>query len=100
FVLVGDPAPEQVADVRSERVDFALLAVEGQGEEAALGDPVVRVEAPLEICGLLGEALGRRRVAPELARQSGTTLLSGLDIAPHPPPAPPQPGPRAVAAPA
>ena len=45
---VGDAAPEQVADVRGERVDLALVPVERQREEAALRDPEVVVEAPLE----------------------------------------------------
>ena len=45
LVFVGDPAPQQVPDVRRPSdVDLALLAVERQREEAALGDPEVAVE--------------------------------------------------------
>src|SRR5215470_7150716 len=80
LVLVDDPAPEQVPDVRSERIDLALLAVEGQGKELALGDPVVRVEAPLEIGGLGGEALGRPLIAPDLAREPGAAALGIVGI--------------------
>ena len=63
---VGDAAPQQVADVRGQRVDLALLAVERQREEAALGDPEVVVEAPLELRGLALELRrpSRRRPRP------------------------------------
>src|SRR6185503_3642899 len=46
LVLVGDATPQQMPDVRGQRIDLAFLAVERQREEAALGDPVVGVEAP------------------------------------------------------
>ena len=41
LVVVDDAAPEQVPDVRGERVDLPLLAVEREREELALRDPEV-----------------------------------------------------------
>ena len=46
--LVDDPAPQQVAVVRGERVDLAAVRVERDGEVLAVVDPEVAVESALE----------------------------------------------------
>ena len=61
----NDPAPEQVADVRADRVDGLLVAVERERVEAtALLDPVRRVEALLELRRIRLEPVGELLVAP------------------------------------
>jgi hypothetical protein len=43
-VVVDDPAPEQVADLRREAVDRLLTAVEREREMLPIGQPEIDVE--------------------------------------------------------
>ena len=81
LVLVDDAAPQQVADVRSERVDLGAVGVEGEREVLAVFDPEVAVEAALQVGGLLFEPLGVGRVLPDLARQAGAAHLGVVGVA-------------------
>src|SRR5205823_13281880 len=77
-----DPAPEQVADVRAERVDLPLLAVQGEHVVAAARvGPEALVEGAAQLLGLLLEPLGERTVAPDLAGQLGGAHLRVVDVA-------------------
>ena len=81
-LLRDDPAPEQVADVRGERVDGPLLAVERERVVAAARvDPEGLVEPLHERVGLGVETLGERPVAPRQARQLGHPPLRVVDVA-------------------
>ena len=61
LVLVGDAAPQQVPDVRGERVDLALLPSSASAKKLALRHPEVLVEARLELRGLALQLLGPAR---------------------------------------
>src|SRR5262249_3974721 len=78
--LVDDPAPQQMAVVRRERVDLVAFGVEREREVLVVLDPVVAVEAPLEIRGLLLEAVGELVVLPDLAREAGGPHLPVVRI--------------------
>src|SRR5438105_13864214 len=71
-LLVYDPTPEQVADVGGKRVDLPAVAVDRQRKMATLLDPVVAVEASLQIFGLALETIRKGRVIPEQARHPRT----------------------------
>src|SRR4029077_12576880 len=65
-----DPAPEQVADVRAERVDLPLLPVEREHVVAAARvGPEAFGAGSLLLLRLALEPLRERPVAPDLARQ-------------------------------
>ena len=55
-IVVDDAAPEQVADVRRERVDRPLVAVEGKGVITTILKPEVVVERLLDLVRLVLEA--------------------------------------------
>ena len=79
-----DPAPEQVADVRAERVDAPLLAVERERVvAAAVLDPERLVEAAPQLGRLRLEPGGERIVAPDGARELGDPQLRVVDVALH-----------------
>ena len=79
-----DPGEEQVADVRRERVDAPLLAVERERvEAAALLDPERLVEPLRELGGLALEPVGEVAVAPRDARHLGEPELRRVDVALH-----------------
>ena len=64
-----DAAPEQMADVRAERVDLPLVAVERQRVvAAALLDPEGLVEAVTQLGCLALEAIGELAVTPYVTR--------------------------------
>src|SRR5262250_1589101 len=70
-----------MADVRRERIDLLLVSVEREGEEPALGDPEVLVEAALQVRGLLLETRREIGILPDLARQAGAAHLGVVDVA-------------------
>ena len=79
-----DPAPEQMADVRAERVDALLLAVERKRVvAAAVLDPELLVEAALQLGRLRLEPDGERIVPPDGARELGRPQLRVVDVALH-----------------
>ena len=79
-----DPAPQEMADVRRERVDPVLLAVERERvEAAALLAPERLVEALAQLGRLALEPVGQVAVAPDLARQLGHPQLRVVDVALH-----------------
>ena len=78
-----DPAPEQVADVRGERVDRLLVPVERERVGAALLDPERLVEAALQLGRLALEPRRQRRVVPDLPRQLRQTHLRVVDVPLH-----------------
>ena len=66
--LVDDAAPEQMADVRGERVDLIPVWVQREREVLAVLDPEVAVEPPFEVRRLLLQSVGKFRVLPDEAR--------------------------------
>ena len=75
--LVDDAAPEQVADVRGERIDLVAILVQRQREVLTVLDPEVAVEATLQICRLPFELVGERRVLQiSRARRAPLTFAS------------------------
>ena len=79
--LVDDAAPEQVPVVRRERVDLAAVLVEREREVLAVLDPEVAVEASLQIGRVGRQAIGERRVLPDLARQPRAAQLRVVGVA-------------------
>ena len=71
LVLVDDAAPQQVADVRGQAVDRALVAVQREREIPAVGEPEVLVEASLERGCFALQPFGQLRVVPDHARRAG-----------------------------
>jgi hypothetical protein len=65
-----DAAPEQMADVRTQRVDLLLLAVERERIVAALAVPERLVERLAQPLRAPLEPVGERWVVPALARES------------------------------
>src|SRR5262245_13744555 len=80
LVLVGDAAPQEMADVRRKRIDLAFLTVETEREEFAVRQPEVAVEALLQVLGLAFEFARPFRVAPDEARQPRGAALGVIDI--------------------
>src|SRR5260221_11850771 len=81
LVLVGDAAPQQVADVRGERIHLPLVPVESEGKELAVRDPEVAVERDLQVCGppvLLRRPGG---VIPKRAREARPAQVCKLEVA-------------------
>src|SRR5207342_2361319 len=78
--LVHNPAPEQVAVVRGERVHLLALRVQREGEVLVLLDPEIAVEAALEIGGLLLQPLRVARVLPEETRQASAAHLGVVGV--------------------
>src|SRR5207237_8922574 len=67
-----------------ERVDLALLAVEGEGVVTAASIDLERlVEPGLELRGLALEAVGELAVSPHLARDLGDPALRVEDVPLH-----------------
>src|SRR5260221_6272630 len=81
LVLVGDAAPQQVADVRGERIHLPLVPVESEGEELAVRYPEVAVEAAMQLCGLPLQLRRQGGVIPKRAREARTAQLGVVDIA-------------------
>src|SRR5262249_35619169 len=65
LVVVDDSAPEQMPDVRRQRINLAFFSVKGQGKELLLWNPKVPVEFAFELSGFFLEPLGSLRVIPE-----------------------------------
>src|SRR5260221_8027200 len=80
LVLVGDAAPQQVADVRGERIHLPLVPVESEGEELAVRDPEVAGEGALQLFGLPLQLRRQGGGIPKRAREARTTQLIGVDI--------------------
>src|SRR5207237_10920638 len=79
-----DSAPEEVADVRAERVDLALLAVERERVvAAALVTPERLVEPALELVGLGVEASRKLAVTPHLASELRDPAFRVVDVSLH-----------------
>src|SRR3954452_574181 len=76
-----DPGPEEMPDVRGQRIDRAFVAVEPDDvEAAALLRPEVLVEARAEHGGLAFEALCESIVEREPARQLRDAELRVVDV--------------------
>src|SRR5512133_3448080 len=80
LLLVDDAAPEQVTDVRGQRVDPLALLVERERVVLAVVDPVVAVEPSLEIGRLPLELVGELRVLPDLPSEPGAAHLRVVRI--------------------
>ena len=80
LVLVGDPAPEQVPDVRRERPHLPLLSVQGEREELPVVHPEILVEPLPEIVGLPLEPVREPVVAPDLAGEPRAADLRVVDV--------------------
>src|SRR5512133_4233391 len=77
-----DAAPEQVADVRAERVDLLLVAVEREHVEAApLLVPERLVEARAELVRLTVQAFPELTLPPALTGKLGQAALRFVDVA-------------------
>ena len=77
-----DPAPEQVADVRAERVDLLLVAVEREDvEAAALSFQNASSKRVAQLVGLSVEPLGELSVAPDLPGELRQPPLRVVDVA-------------------
>src|SRR6476660_4391935 len=71
-----------MADVRAERVDLLLVAVEREDvEAAALLVPECLVEACAQLIGLPVEPLRKLALAPDFARELGHTAFRVVDVA-------------------
>src|SRR5262245_31906655 len=79
--LVDDPAPEQMAVVRRERVDLLAVEVQGEREVLVVLDPEVAVEATLEIGGLPLKLVGELRIVPDAPRKPSRTHLRVVRVA-------------------
>jgi len=77
LVAIDDATPEEMADVRGERVHSALVAIERQSKELAVGNPEVTVETALELGRFAFEALCPRRVSID---QAGEPRRSALGV--------------------
>ena len=78
---VDDAAPQEVADVRGERVDLGAVRVEGEREVLPLGDPEVAVEAALEVGRLGLELVGVGRVLPDEPGEARAAHLRVVRVA-------------------
>src|ERR1051325_11810849 len=73
-----------MADVRAQRVDLPLLAVQRQDVVApARVRPEALVEGAVQLLPLALEPLRERPVAPDLARELGHSQLRVVDVALH-----------------
>ena len=78
----NDAAPEEVSDVRAERVDLALVAVERERvEAAALLDPERLVETFAQLLGLGLDAGAKLAVTPDVPSQLRHAPLRVVDVA-------------------
>src|SRR5262249_36737879 len=80
LVVFDDSAPQQVPDVRCERVDLALVSIESKREKFPIGDPKIAVEALLQERRLFLESRRERFVVPNLARETRTANLCIIHI--------------------
>src|SRR5918995_806055 len=77
-----DPAPEEVADVRGERVDAALFTVEPERvEAAALLAPEGAVELPAQPLRLLLEPRREPALAPHFSTELRRAAFRVVDVA-------------------
>ena len=74
--LVDDAAPEEVPDVRCERVDLRTVRVKCEREELTVLDPEVPVEPFFQIGRLLLQLIGERRITPDRTREAGGTIFA------------------------
>src|SRR5438132_13950411 len=81
LVVVDDSTPEEVADVRRQRIDLPLVAVERQREELTLRQPEVGVEPLLQHCRFVPEARRELGIVPNVAREARTAALRVVDVA-------------------
>src|SRR5207245_6208320 len=81
FVLVGDSAPEQVADVRSHRVHLPAVAVDGEREAASGLEPIVSVEPRLQLRGGPVQPDGELGIVPDLPGEASAADLRVVQVA-------------------
>src|SRR5215467_1477619 len=81
LVIIDDAAPQQLADVGAKAVHLPLGAVESNGEEFPVRNPVVLVEPTFEISSLLFQLGGQRLILPYRARQAGAAQFSVVGVA-------------------
>ena len=82
FDGVDDAAPQQVADVRGERVDLAAVGVEGEREVARRSaSQKSRLKRRLRSAACGFEPLGVRRVLPDEAGEPGAAHLGVVGVA-------------------
>ena len=80
FVLVGDSAPEQVADVRSHRVHLPAVAVDGEREAAPGLEPIVSVEPRLQLRGGPVQPDGELGIVPDLPGEASAPDLGVVHV--------------------
>ncbi len=81
LVVIHNAAPQQEPDVRAQAVDFSLVAVEGQSEEPAIGDPEILVEPALQLGRLRFQFDRERFVLPDFTSQTRATEPGIVGIA-------------------
>src|SRR5262249_17803667 len=80
LVVVDDSTPEQMPDIRRQRIDLSLFPVKCQGKELLLRNPKILVEFAFELSGFFLQPLGRLRIVPELPGEARTTALRVINI--------------------
>src|SRR5204862_1981201 len=76
-----DAAPEQLADVRAERVDLLLLPVERERVvPAATVHPEARVEGAAQLLGVVLEPVREGSIAPHLPGHLGRSAFGVVDV--------------------
>src|SRR5256714_10540974 len=81
LVILDDPAPEQVPDVRGQRINLAPITIDGECEEFTIFEPVVLVEASFQFGSFLLQLFCKCRVVPELPGEARTAALRVIDVA-------------------
>src|SRR5262249_24599831 len=81
LVVVDDSAPEEMTDIRGQRIDLSFFSVKCQGKELFFRDPEVLVEFTFELGGFFLQSLGSLRIVPEFPGEAGTATLRVIDIA-------------------
>src|SRR5215510_9067779 len=80
LVVVDDPTPEQMPDIRGQRIDLTLLSIERQGKELLLRNPKILVEFLFELSGLPLQPISSLSISPEFPGESRTTTLRVIHI--------------------
>src|SRR5262245_8793677 len=80
LVVVDDATPEQMPDIRGQRINLSFVPVKCQAKELLLGNPKILVEFPFELSRFFLQPLGSLRIVPEFPGEARTTTLRVVDI--------------------
>src|SRR5207237_8478405 len=81
LVILDDPAPEQVPDVRGQRINLPPITIDGECEEFTIFEPVVLVEASFQFVSFLLQLFCKCRVVQQLPGEARTAPLRVIDVA-------------------